>query len=124
MASRPLIPPHKVVDAGDMSDDITSDVTVIQNITRIGYQVVWSAGSTPVGTVTVEVSNDYSQNGDGSERNAGSWTAVAGISASVSGNSGNGYIDIADISAYAIRLVYTRASGSGTLDVTICAKVA
>lgn len=96
------------------------------------YQYVWSAGSTPIGTVQIQISNDYKQNVDGSVRNAGNWTAIyfqlngGGTlvnSAPISGNSGTGFIDVPIVGAYAIRTVYTRSSGSGTMTVTIAAKV-
>ncbi len=109
---------------------LTSLVTIIQNISMLSYAVSWS-GSTPVGTITVEVSNDYSQNVNGSVRNAGTWTAltfsVSGSTASslpVSGNTGTGFIDIDQLGAYAVRLKYTKVSGTGTLQSVINGKVA
>lgn len=129
MSSRPQFNPYPAILDGDMSDDITSDVTVIQKLSMISYSLSWE-GSTPIGSVSVEVSNDYSQNGDGSVRNAGTWNAVplsssGGISTSISitGNSGNGFIDIDVHAGYAMRLVYTRSSGTGTLQAIINAKV-
>jgi len=91
----------------------------------ISYDIAWSAGSTPVGVITVEVSNTYALKGDGTVRTAGNWTTLTLSSAcAVSGNSGNGAIDVDATAFYAIRLKYTRTSGSGTLDVTLNAKVA
>lgn len=107
-----------------MSTSLTSKVTVIQNLSMISYDISWS-GSTPVGVITVEVSNTYSQNADGTVRNAGNWTALVLSSPTpVSGNTGIGFIDIDELAAYAVRLVYTRTSGSGTLNATINGKVA
>ncbi len=124
MASRPIFTPHSVITNGDMSTSLTSDVTIIQNLSMISYSCAWSAGSTPVGAITVQVSNDYSQNADGSVRNAGTWNTVTlSTATNVSGNTGNGFIDIDAIAAFAIRLVYTRTSGSGTLNVIINGKV-
>ncbi len=124
MASRPIFTPYPVITNGDMSAPIISKVTIIQNLSMIGYDISWS-GATPVGSMSVEVSNTYSQNADGTVRNAGNWTTLA-LSAptTVSGNTGNGFIDIDEISAYAIRLVYTPVSGTGTMQATINAKVA
>lgn len=90
----------------------------------ISYDIVWSAGSTPVGTITVEVSNTYKQNGEGDVLVAGTWTALNLGTLSVSGNSGNMFIDIDQCAGYAMRVKYTRSSGSGTLNATINAKVA
>ncbi len=124
MASRPLIKPYPVIINGDMSGSITSDVTILTNTSKISYACSW-VGTTPVGTVTVEVSDDYSQNAGGLVSVAGTWNTLP-LSAvcSVSGNTGNGGIDITSISFYAVRLVYTRASGTGIFNCTISGKVA
>lgn len=96
----------------------------------VSYAVSW-AGSTPIGVLSVQVSNDYSQNSDGTVRNTGTWntmslqvggSAVASIP--VTGNTGNGFIDILQSAAYAMRLVYTRTSGTGSMDAVVTAKVA
>lgn len=124
MSSRPQLQPHPVIVNGDMSGDLVSDVTIIQKLSQISYAVSW-AGTTPVGVISVQVSNDYSQNADGTVRNAGTWnTLVLSAPTNVSGNTGNGFIDITATAAYAIRLIYTATSGVGLLQATINAKVA
>lgn len=129
MSSRPIIAPYQVVGgttgtSGDMSGNITSTVTIIQNTSQIGYDISWS-GSSPVGAITVQVSNSYTQNVDGSVKTAGNWTTVTlSAATNVSGNTGNGFIDIDATGAYAIRLIYTRTSGTGTLTVFVAGKVA
>lgn len=131
MSSRPRIKKYPVIVDGDMSlSSITSSATIIEDLTLIGYGFSW-AGTTPIGAVSVEVSNDYALGPDGSIANAGTWTTItfslAGVpvtSAPVTGNTGTGFIDIDAMSAYAIRTVYTRASGIGTLQCIVNAKVA
>lgn len=124
MASRPIFTPYSVITNGDMSASITSAVTILTNLSKISYSCTW-AGTTPVGAVTVQVSDDYSQNGQGTVLNAGTWNDLPlSATCSVSGNTGNGGIDIASISFYAIRLVYTRASGIGTFNCLISGKAA
>lgn len=120
MSSRPISKKQVITD-GDMSSNITSEVTIITNQSIIGYQLSWS-GSSPVGTAAVEVSNDYAVNGEGVVTNAGTWSTAT--SASISGNTGNGYFNMSNQSSYAIRLKYTRTSGSGTLQVNQTGKVA
>ncbi len=89
----------------------------------LSYAVSW-VGSSPVGAMSVQVSNDFSINVDGSVRNAGTWnTLPISPAATVSGSTGNGFIDIGATGAYAIRLVYTRTSGTGTMQAQINAKV-
>lgn len=124
MSSRPFIKPHKVIDAVALSATRTSDVTILTNLSMVSYQFIWSAGSTPVGTITVEVSNSYSQDPDGSVRNEGTWDTLPGISVAVSGNTGSASIDIGATGFYAIRLKYTRGSGSATANCYLAAKVA
>lgn len=122
MSSRPQIKPYSVITNGSMSGNLTSAVTVIDNTTLVSYSYSWS-GSTPVGTITVEVSNDYALNEDGSLRTTGTWNAISGISAAVSGNTGSGFINLSNQAGYAIRTKYTRSSGSGTLQAKVVAKV-
>lgn len=123
MASRPLFSPMQVITNGDMSGNITSKVTIIQNLSMLSYDIAWS-GSAPVGVMSVQLSNTYSQNADGSIRNPGNWTTIIlSVPAPVSGDTGNGMIDVDATGAYAVRLVYTRTSGTGSLNATINGKV-
>ena len=123
MASRPQLAQAPVIIDGDMSANIISTPTIIQKLSMVSYSYSWS-GSSPSGTVTVEVSNDYRLNAAGEVENAGTWTALSGVSGAVSGNSGTGFIDVVQTAAYAIRTKYTATSGSGTLQATVNAKVA
>jgi hypothetical protein len=124
MSSRPLLQPQPVIVNGDMSGDLASMVTVISNMSMMSYSYSWT-GSTPVGSISVQVSNDYRQNSDGSVANAGTWNSLTlSASTAVSGNTGNGLIDIDQLGAYAIRTVYTRTSGTGTLQATFKGKSA
>lgn len=123
MSSRPQFNPYSVITNGDMSGSLTSVVTIIQKLSMVSYSVSW-AGTAPVGVITVQVSNDYSQNADGSVKNSGTWnTLVLSDDTPVSGATGVGFIDIDQTAAFAIRLVYTRTSGTGTLQATVNAKV-
>jgi len=125
MASRPLLKPFSVIENEDMSADITSKVTVISNTSMVSYSIVWSAGSTPIGSIVLEASDDYTENADGSVRNPGTWTALPLSSPTdISGNTGNGIIDITMTAHNALRLRYARTSGSGTLNAIIAGKVA
>ena len=125
MSSRPQFDPYPVIKNGDMSQaSLTSDITIIRKLSLLSYGVSWS-GTSPVGSIVVEVSNDYAINSDGSVQHAGTWNDLP-LSAptTVSGNTGMGFIDIFATSAFAIRLKYIKGSGTGTLQVTACGKVA
>lgn len=123
-SSRPIFAPYPVITNGDMSQaTIISKVTVIQNLSMASYDISWT-GTAPVGTLTVQVSNTFTQNADGSVRTAGNWTTLTlSTPTTVSGATGNGFIDIDANAGYAIRLVYTRTSGTGVLNATINGKV-
>lgn len=96
----------------------------------VSYGLSWT-GVSPVGTAQVQVSNDYSQYPDGTVRNPGTWTTlelnVAGtpsMTIPITGSPGTAFIDIDQIAAYAIRLVYTAASGTGSLQAVYNGKAA
>lgn len=122
MSSRPFLKPFQVIKDGDMSANITSVATIITNLSMVSYQVTWT-GSSPVGVVTVEASNDYSVDAAGKVLNAGTWNTVTGATANISGNTGKGMINLNQMPAFAIRLTYTATSGTGTLNATVVAKV-
>lgn len=129
MSTRTSFRPQSVITNGNMASSITSQVTILQSITGPSYSLSWS-GSTPVGTVSVQVSNDYALNPNGTVHNAGTWNTLtldvsgsAVTSIPVSGNTGTGFIDIQKTNAYAIRLIYTAGSGAGTLQVIFNGKV-
>lgn len=138
MSQRPRIPPQVVIGtgspgsvSGDMSASITSAVTILGASTLGSMSYSWT-GTSPVGTIALQISDDYALSADGKTVvNAGTWNSVyfqlngsstLVNSAPLSGNSGNGIIEF-NTGAWAIRTVYTRTSGTGTLSATITAKV-
>lgn len=124
MSSRPLIKPFQVITNGDMSGSITSEVTIVDNLSAISYDISWS-GATPTGTIQVQVSDTYKENANGTGvLVAGNWNSLPLSSTpSISGNTGNGAIDIQILGFYAIRLIYTASGGTGTMQATLAAKV-
>ncbi len=131
MSTRTFLKPQLVIDAGNMaSTSITSDPTVLQSLSCISYEVSWT-GSTPVGTLALQISNTYKLDAAGATGAVGTWTAVPldvngayATSIPITGNTGNGFIDVTLQAGYAARLVYTKGSGTGTLTATFCGKVA
>lgn len=113
---------YKLISEGDMSGDIVSPVTNVQFLDNIAIQAVWS-GTSPVGTISVEVSIDYAEDNQGNVINAGNWVAIdLDPVPAVSGNTGSDFIDINQLSAPWIRVKYTAGSGVGDLDVYVSAK--
>jgi hypothetical protein len=123
MSSRPMLSPFPIIVNGDMTTTITSAVTIIQNTSRISYDINWT-GSSPVGTIFAQASNTYALNAAGQVAEAGDWITIPlSTTAAVSGDTGTGFIDIQGIAAYAVRIQYVPTSGSGTLNATITGKV-
>lgn len=124
MSDRPYIKPQPVITNVSMAASITSAVTILAQKTGAGYDIAWTGA--PVGSFSVQISNTVVLNGDGSISSAspGTWTSVT-LSGAVnpSGSADNGFINLAGLEAYAVRLVYTRSSGTGVLNATICSKV-
>jgi hypothetical protein len=130
MSSRPQLNPQSVITNGDMSQaTLTSLVTIIQKVSMFSYSIAWT-GSSPVGTAVIQVSNDYSENAAGGVANPGTWNTLVFESGgsttnsiAISGNSGNAMVDILQTGTYAVRVQYTKVSGTGSLNVVIAGKV-
>ena len=122
MSTRSNLKPFSVFTNQSMSATVHSPATIIGFVSGASYDLAWTGS--PTGTFSVELSNTYSLNADGTVNNAGQWTPVALSSPiTASGSPDNAFINLAGLEAYAIRLTYTRTSGSGTLNATICGKV-
>lgn len=111
-----------------MAANITSSATILQSLSKVSYQLKWT-GSTPIGTIEVQGSLDYSLDSFGHVSNAGTWTTLTvtynGTSTNtidITGNSGNGIIDLTT-GIYALRLFYTATSGTGSLTAIVNGKV-
>ena len=131
MSTRTTLRPETILTAGNMgATSFQSTPTVLQGLSMINYAVTWT-GTTPTGTLTLQFSDDYALSPDGrSVVNAGTWNDVpvdvngaANASIAISGNTGNGMIDVWSTGAYAARLSYTRSGGTGTMTAVVTGKV-
>lgn len=128
MSSRPLLQPQSIIGgnsgvSGNMTASITSLITIISNLSMMSYQFSW-AGTAPSGTIDIQTSNDYTTNSDGTVRNPGTWASLPlSTPPTISGNTGDGVIDIDQLGTYAIRAVFTPISGTGILTGTFKGKV-
>lgn len=136
MSTRTALRPQTVVpspqgspaNGASMAADITSAPTLLQSLSMVNYAVTWT-GTTPVGTISVEASNDCVVSAGGGV-SSGTWNPLpldlngATVTAiPLTGNTGNGMIDIDGLAAYAVRLKYTYTSGTGTLNAVVTGKV-
>ncbi len=130
---RVLLPFHCIA-AGDMSTAaITGTVSELKYLDDVGIQLNWTGS--PVGTFQIQISADYLQdtNNPPNVLRVGHWVPITltywdGVSAFVTTTDiptslGSPiYLDMALLSAPYIRIVYTKISGTGTLDAYITAK--
>lgn len=107
------------ITSGNMAATITSSVTDIQFIDNIGIQLNFTGN--PTGTFAVQVSADYARDFGGTVTNAGNWVPISLSPApSAAGSADQIYLDINQLSAPWIRVVYT-PTGVETADITTVA---
>lgn len=121
--SRKNILKFQNITSGNMaSASITSTVSNIQHLDNIGIQLQWTG--VPVGTFAIQVSADYAQDIEGNVTNTGTWTTLTlGPGISAAGSADNAYVDLNQLSSPWIRVVYTKTSGTGTLNGYIVGKM-
>jgi hypothetical protein len=104
---------HKMLDAVSLGANQTSAETNVLNMDKAAILFEWSAGTVPVGDVTVEARLSK----------GGTYEILdIGGPVSVSGASGSHLIRLDELPFYSIRVVYTRASGTATATATIVIK--
>ncbi len=112
---------HALV-ARSMAASITSPVTSIKFLDNCMIQLNFTG--VPVGTFAVQVSADYNQDSFGNVINAGNWVALPlSPSPIASGAADQIIIDMNEMPAPWMRVVYTRTSGTGALDMYVTAKM-
>ncbi len=132
MSEKRVLRPSQTITNGDMSQaSLTSLVTEIQYIDDIGVQLDWTGS--PVGNFQVQVSSNYKRYDPSNKTtNSGTWVPlvlsywngsifVTGTDIPTSLGSPI-YLDLALLSAPFARIVYTKTSGTGTLQCNITGK--
>jgi hypothetical protein len=115
-----VLQPVHIIDAGDMSGDLVSDVVGIAFLDNISVQLVFTGNA--VGDFGVEVSLNYREQ-QGYVINPGDWVALPLSPAPVAAGSADDItIDINQVSAPYIRVTYTRTSGTGTVEAYLSGK--
>lgn len=90
---------------------VTSNTTNVTYGDNIGIAVNWT-GTSPVGTLDIQVSNDGT-----------TWLSLDfGAAIAISGNTGNHLLNIKQLPYAQIRAVYTKTSGTGTLFASLTSK--
>lgn len=102
----------------DLSGSVTSSATNIEYKDNVGITLSWT-GSTPIGTLAIQCSNDFGAIGVVTP----TWIALDfGTTISITGNTGSSLITMNQLPFTAIRAVYTRVSGTGTLSALLSGK--
>lgn len=100
---------YDLLKAGDMSGSITTDSQQLNQMFLCSIQAVWT-GSTANGTLKLQISNDNITFSD-----------YTGSSVSVNG-AGDFMWNLSYTGFPWIRVVYTRSSGTGVLNITVNGK--
>jgi len=104
-----------------MASSIASTIVEVKNQDNIGIQLHWTGA--PVGDFYFQISSNYAQDIEGNVTNPGNWVVLPVSPAIVaSGTPDDAYVDLNQLSAMYVQVVYTAASGSGTLNAIITAK--
>lgn len=101
----------QIITDASMAANVTSSVVDMTHKERAramfeySIQAIWSSGSSPVGTLKIQASIDGS-----------TFVDISGTVVGVTGNSGSVMWNVEGHSYKFLQLVYTRSSGSGTLN--------
>jgi len=123
MSSRPFLKPFTIFSATSTGTSLTqSPPTIINQLPLVSFSMSWTGTTT--GTFSVEASDDYSINPDGTVKNAGTWNSLPfSTTVAAVGSQGHGMYDVFGCGAYALRLVFTRSAGTGSLTAIVTGKV-
>lgn len=116
-----LLEPQQIITNGSMAGNLTSTIMEVKQQDNIGIQLNWTG--TPVGTFTVLVSMDHVRDIYQNVLVAGNFISLPLSPAITASGSGDiAYIDLNQLSAAYVEVIYTRTSGTGTLNAFITAK--
>lgn len=111
----------QLISSGNMASSITSSAQESQYQDNIAIQLIWTGS--PVGAFSIQVSVDYKEDAEKNIIVAGTWSTLTLSNAiTASGSGDNAYIDLNQLSAPYYRIVYTRTSGTGTLNAYVSSK--
>lgn len=108
----------KVFDSVSMATTQTSPIVYVPYLDNVGIVVSWS-GTSPVGEVVVEVSNQQDNPNE-----AMIWTELDfGAPVAITGNTGDHLISCNNLPFNALRLKYVATSGTGNLNAFLQVKM-
>lgn len=114
-----VINPFPLLSSQSLAATFSSSPVSIQYMDNICLLIYWAATGTPIGTFTIEVSNDYNP----ITHVDGHWDAlVLSTPLTATGAAAQFTIDMNQLGASYMRVTYTRTSGTGTANATLTAK--
>lgn len=120
--SKKVLPKFQIITSASMGASVTSTVTNIENIDNIAIQIGFTT-SDAVGTFSVQGSVDHAQDQNGNVQVAGNWVALTLSPVPVAASAAdNILISLNQLPFPWLRTVYTRTSGTGTLNAYIAGK--
>lgn len=119
--------PVQLMTDGNMASSLSSIGIDLNQTVMYSIQAVFSGS--PVGTLKLQISNDIvpvapvagNPVGSNPAANVVNWTDYTGSSTAVSA-AGNFVWNVFDVGYRWVRVVYTRSSGTGTLNITYSGK--
>lgn len=113
--------PVKIITSGNMAGNLTSLIVETKLQDNIGIQLDWTG--TPTGIFDVQVSVDHTQDAYGNVTNAGHWVSLSlSTTIKATGSADDAYIDLNQLAAPYVKVVYTATSGTGTLNAYVTGK--
>lgn len=109
---------NKVAIAGNttMASSFVSDPFNLFSIYAYSVQVNWSGGSSPIGSFSLQGSNDPANSNIILPNNAPvNWTTITSSPQTISGTPGSILYDVTECSYRWFRLVYTAVSGTANI---------
>jgi hypothetical protein len=117
-----FLPPKKVIDGGDMEEELVSLVTTISTKDNIVYQASW-AGVDTTGIITVEGSANYVPGLGGTVLAEGDWIPLRlSPEPLIDGGASSLFVILSQLPFPYIRCRYSPFGGFGALTVTISGK--
>lgn len=107
----------KIYDAASMGATVNSSGVDVSGAFLGSVQAVWSGGGSPVGTFTLEVSNDEVS----LPSSVVNWSTYAGSAVAIAADGDLTY-NVANLGYRFVRVKYTRTSGTATLNAQLIYK--
>lgn len=111
MGRKTILQPVTIIDAATIDEDVSSAAINVLQLDAVSVQFVWSAGTSPVGTVQVQGRIDGL-----------TWENLLPVALNVSGASGSHFVALDTLLVEEIRVVYDFGSGTATANCHVMGK--